>query len=85
MLSLCAYIFIWFLSLGGGLDPVPREAVLWGAWVISSWLLPVTAKQTHGYGTHILLILGRGDTVYMYSLGVVRSPSSPFQSREGRR
>ncbi len=40
--------------------------------------------HTHKVTTHTLCKLGRGDTVYMYSLGSVRSPSSLFQRRQGR-
>lgn len=50
---------------GGGLGPILscpalREPFLSGAWVISLWLLPVAAKQTHSFNTHILLRLGWG-------------------------
>lgn len=50
--------------------PVLREPSPWGAWVISLWLLPVTASphitvHTQSYDTHTLRTLGRGDTVYM--------------------
>lgn len=78
---LCVYLFT-FLPRGWGLF---RPILSWGRRVSRERGRLACGSCPRSSNTHILLRLGWADTLSMCSPGIVRWPSSPFQSRRGRR